>query len=166
MIPIYFFFVLLNIFFTSGTQTIDVKQEICVDNNECEQTDTIHVTSEVEQCTPQLMFQYGDDKTAYLSQDGTISSNRTEGICNKGFKSLKYALQNMIIEVIKHKNSVFVKNITSIDKKLKAIESAGLFQFYKEHVHDLYQDLFFLSVIICGLLCFVYNKICKNLCNW
>jgi hypothetical protein len=150
------FFLFLNFNLAYSGQLIDINGPICVDKNPCVHTNDIFIPLENDQCSNDLMFQFGDDTTAFLSRDGSISSNTTRDICNNAFKSSKYALNGIIIEIMKHKNSVVVKKVTKSENKSKTAnkeQTGPIAQLYEpEHIHDFYQYVMFFIILNVGVI--------------
>jgi hypothetical protein len=151
MSKLLFFILLFNINFNylHGVQTINLEeQEICIDTSKCEKVNSIYIPSRPDKCTDDLLFQYGEDFSAYLSPEGNIKATSNESQCEIGFKRIKYALKNIIIEVIKHNNSVFVKSIG--EKEINSSES--IFFSIKTFIHDKIHDLIQYILIVCIVL--------------
>lgn len=121
------------------------NEELCIDKDKCEKVDDIYVLSEVESCTEELLIQYGNDKQAYLTSDGQLKSSPTSSECANAYKSIKYALKNIIIDVIKHKNSVLVKSYKTENDKSSHL---GL----SRYINDKFDDFLQYVLIVLSLL--------------
>jgi hypothetical protein len=146
---IYKAFVLISICSTIfASQTIDIEEQtICNDENKCEQVDSIFIPNKLDKCSEDLFFQYGADSFAYLTHDGKINSKTKETECDLSFKRVKYALKNLIVEVIKHKNSVYVKKSENINDFNSEKPLSGITKFIHDKVHDFVQYIL-VSVLI------------------
>ncbi len=153
-----FIFALLNINFSLllGAQTVNLEETtICLESKACETVNSIYIPTKLDTCTDDLLFQFGDTLSAYLSQDGNISGESKQTECHTGYKRVEYALKNLLIEVIKHKDSVYVKSVT--EKK----NESSLSQFIHQKFHDFIQYLLILSIVILNFILYMF-KSCAN----
>jgi hypothetical protein len=58
---------------------------------------SIYIPSRPDKCTDDLLFQYGEDFSAYLSPEGNIKATSNESQCEIGFKRIKYALKRVML---------------------------------------------------------------------
>jgi hypothetical protein len=155
-----FFVLLLSVKFciSKAAQTIILEDtSICPDPNSCEKVDSIYIPPRPEKCSNDLLFQFGEDSSAYLTQDGKINSLTNESECSLGFNRVKYFFKNLIIEVIKHKNSVYVKSVNKTSD-LTNIEST-INEFMKQKIHDFVQYILIFVVVVINVIIY-YFKTC------
>jgi hypothetical protein len=149
----------------NATQTVDLEEQqtVCTDETKCEQVDSIFIPNKLEKCSDDLFFQYGADSFAFLTPDGLVNSKTKDTECDSSFKRLKYALKNVIIEVIKHKNSVYVKKFTTSNENDTEKHLSGISQFMHEKVHDFVQYILVFLLIITKISGYIFRPFSKYL---
>lgn len=135
------------------------SEELCTDKKVCDNVDGVYAPSEVEQCTEELLIQYGNDKQGYLTTDGQIKTTPTITECSNNYKSTKYAFKNHLIDVIKHKNSQLVKNFKTEPNKQSHSSSIG--QYMKEKFDDFLQYCLIFLELLGLIIITVFGVMCK-----
>lgn len=147
--------------------TVTVNQEICPDNDFCRNVENIFVPNSNEQCTEELLFYFGDGTLAYISADGKITSKGTTATCSPGFKTYKYPMKNVVIEVIKHDNSLYVKKINKLQESTTTVSHAQnvFIQFIHEKMNEFLQWIVISFYLLRDVLKIVFKKCVKRLLN-
>jgi hypothetical protein len=150
----------INFSILNCSQTVNLEDTtICLDSDSCEKVDSIYIPSKPDKCSNDLFFHYGEDSSAYLTPDGKINAVSNESECSIGFNRVIYSLKNFLIEVIKHKNSVYVKNVSK--KSEPILIEASFSEFIHKKIHDYVQYILIFGIVLINAIIYSFKDCIK-----
>jgi hypothetical protein len=124
--------------------------------NKCHYFERIYIPNKILRCTSDLLFQFNHINNAYLSAEGKFSqkSERFE-VCRTDYRNYSYLFNDKIIEIIKHKNFIYVTKVKNRTSEKKDIIS----DFIQNNIlNEIIQYVGIASVILINILIYYLKK--------